>query len=101
VATASRYTGPVASDYEFSLSAADFEPPADRKRWTQIPIEQGASPTSTKAAIQALATDPESGEVWVGIFDELVHIGAPPIAPPRGKARASSRAPSSSSTIAS
>ena len=27
-----------------------------------------------RLAIQALATDPESDEVWVAIFDELVHI---------------------------
>src|ERR1700728_1142381 len=57
-----------------ALPAADCEPPADRKHWTKITIEQGATPPSTKAAIQALATDPESDEVWVAIFDELVHI---------------------------
>jgi hypothetical protein len=62
------------SDWEFSLSAADFESQADRKHWTKITIEQGATPASTKAVVQALATDPESDEVWVGIFDELVHI---------------------------
>ena len=72
--TVRKYDAYGASDYEFSLSAADFEPPADRKHWTKITIEQGATPASTKAAIQALATDPESDEVWVAIFDELVHI---------------------------
>jgi hypothetical protein len=74
VPTVRKYDAYGASDYEFSLSAADFEPPADGKHWTKITIEQGAAPASTKAAIQALATDPESDEVWVGIFDELVHI---------------------------
>jgi hypothetical protein len=74
VPTVRKYDAYGASDYEFSLSAADFEPPADRKRWTKITIEQGATPASPKAAIQALATDPESDEVWVAVFDELVHI---------------------------
>ena len=74
VPTVRKYDAYGASDYEFSLSAADFEPPADRRHWTKITIEQGATPASTKAAIQALAADPESDEVWVAIFDELVHI---------------------------
>jgi hypothetical protein len=74
VPTVRKYDAYGASDYEFSLAAADFEPPADRRHWTKITIEHGATPAATKAAIQALATDPESDEVWVAIFDELVHI---------------------------
>lgn len=63
-----------ASEYEFTLPAADFAPPPNRKQWTKITIERGATPVSTKPAIQAFGTDPESPEVWVGIFDELVHF---------------------------
>jgi hypothetical protein len=63
-----------ASEYEFSLPAADFAPPADRKQWTKFTIERGATPVSAKPSIQAFGPDPESQEVWVGIFDELVHF---------------------------
>jgi hypothetical protein len=83
--TVRKYDAYGASDYEFSLSAADFETPAERRHGTKITIEQGAAPASTKAEIQTLATDPESEEVWVGIFDELVHID------PEGNRRAAYR----------
>jgi hypothetical protein len=63
-----------ASEYEFSLRAADFAPPASRKQWTKITIERGATPASTKLAIQAFAADPESQETWVAISDQLVHF---------------------------
>jgi hypothetical protein len=69
-----RYDAFGASDYEFSLPSADFTPPAGRKQWTKITIERGAAPASTKPAIQALGADPESQELWIGIFDELVHL---------------------------
>jgi hypothetical protein len=72
--TVRKYDAYGASDYEFSLSSADFAPPAGRKQWTRITIEQGATPATAKPAIQALAADPESGEVWVAVFDELVHF---------------------------
>ncbi len=72
--TVRRYDAFGASDYEFSLPSADFAPPADRKQWTKITIERGATPVSTKPAIQALGTDAESQELWVGIVDELVHF---------------------------
>jgi hypothetical protein len=63
-----------ASEYEFALRAADFGPPANRKQWTKITIERGATPVSTKLAIQAFAADPESQETWVAISDQLVHF---------------------------
>src|SRR5580658_4376284 len=50
--TVRKYDAYGASDYEFSLSAADFETPADRRHGTKITIEQGAAPASTKAEIQ-------------------------------------------------
>jgi hypothetical protein len=75
VPTVRKYDAYGASDYEVSLPAADVEPPADRKHWTKITIEQGATAASRKSAIEALATDPESDEVWIAIFDELIEIG--------------------------
>jgi hypothetical protein len=63
-----------ASAYEFSLRATDFGPPADRKQWTKITIERGATPASSKLAIQAFAADPESQETWIAVSDQLVHF---------------------------
>ena len=72
--TVRKYDAYGASQYEFSLAADEFAPPASRKQWTKITIERGATPVSTKAAIQAFAADPESQETWVAISDELVHF---------------------------
>jgi hypothetical protein len=62
------------ASYEASLPASEFTPQGEAKRWTKITIEQGATPASMKPAIQALAADPETQEVWVAIGDELVHF---------------------------
>jgi hypothetical protein len=85
VPTVRKYDAWGSAVYEFSLSSGDFRPPADRKQWTKITIEKGAAPASAKPAVQAFAADPESQDVWVAIFDQLVHFD------PQGNRRASYR----------
>jgi hypothetical protein len=62
------------ASYEASLPSSEFTPQAQARRWSKITIEQGATPASTKPAIQALGADSETQEIWVAIGDELVHF---------------------------
>lgn len=59
--------------FEISLPASEFAPPREAKQWTTVTIGKEGAP-QPKPVIRALAIDPETQEVWVGIGDELVHF---------------------------
>lgn len=70
--TIRRYDRFGSSAYEISLPAAEFKPHPESRQWATVTIGRSAPPP--KPVITALATDPESDDIWAAIGNELLHF---------------------------
>jgi hypothetical protein len=59
--------------YEISLPASEFRPAPEARQWTTVTIRDDQAPPPTPV-VGALAIDPETGEIWVAIGDQLLHF---------------------------